>query len=111
MGSVSIRGTSRLKFARFVTVEGVDFWELPEYPEVLPAPDDILYTVSRKDRIDTLSECFYDGDPTLWWIIAIVNKFRLLPTDMRENMQIRVPNGKRVFTQILKSANRGEEGK
>jgi nucleoid-associated protein YgaU len=110
MGDVTIRSTSRLRYARFVTTGGVDYWELPEYPTVDPANDDILYTVSRKDRIDKLADRFY-GDPTLWWIIALANDFRLLPTDMRENMQIRIPNGKRVFTEILRSANRGQEGK
>ena len=110
MGSVSIRGTSRLKFARFVTIGGVDCWELPEYPEVSAAPDDILYTVARKDRIDALAQRFY-GDSTLWWIIALANELRLLPTDLQENTQIRIPNGKRVFTDILRRANRGEEGK
>jgi len=110
MGEVSIRSTSRLRFARYVTTGGVDYWELPEYPEVPPAPDDILYTVTRKDRIDSLAQRFY-GDSTLWYIIALANDFRLVPTDMRENMQLRIPNGKRVFTEILRSANRGEEGK
>ncbi len=110
MGSVSIRGSSRLKFARFVTIEGVDCWELPEYPEVSPAPDDILYTVAQKDRIDALAQRFY-GDSTLWWIIALANDLRLLPTDLTANARIRIPNGKRVFTDILRSANRGEEGK
>jgi nucleoid-associated protein YgaU len=110
MGKVSIRGTSRLKFSRLVTTGGVDYWELPEFPSVDPAPDDILYTVARKDRIDNLANEHY-GDPTLWWIIALANGFRLLPTDMRENMQIRIPNGKRVFTDILRKASRGEEGR
>lgn len=110
MGEVSIRSTSRLKFARYVSIGGVDCWEHPEYPEVLPAPDDILYTVTRKDRIDLLAHRFY-GDSALWYIIALANDFRLLPTDMRENMQLRIPNGKRVFSEILRSASRGEEGK
>ena len=107
---VKLRETSRLRFAKLFSTGGVEHWDLPEYPIIENAPDDILYTVSRTDRIDLLAFRFY-GSAELWWIIALANGYELLPTDLRENTTLRIPSGQRVFTQILRSANRGEEGR
>jgi hypothetical protein len=108
--SVRLRETSRLRFARLLELGGVECWELPEYPSIEPQPDDILYTVARLDRIDLLAHRFYNSSE-LWWIIAIANNLRLLPNDLRENMQLRIPTARRVYTEILKGATRGEEGR
>jgi hypothetical protein len=108
--AVRLRETSRLRFARLLELGGVECWELPEYPTISAEPDDVLYTVARTDRIDLLAHRFYNSSE-LWWVIALANGFRLLPSDMRENMVLRVPSARRVFTTILKGATRGEEGR
>lgn len=108
--AVKIRDTSRLKFARLITLDGVEHWESPEYPEIREAPDDIRYTVDLNDRIDRLSSRFY-GTPDLWWIIALANELRLLPNDLSEGATLRIPSGRRVFTEILRRPSRGREGR
>lgn len=108
--TVRIRDTSRLRFARLITIDGVEHWEMPEYPEIREAPDDIIYTVDRNDRIDRIATRFYNS-PDLWWIIALANELRLLPNDLSEGDKIRVPSGRRVFTEILRKPSRGREGR
>jgi hypothetical protein len=86
----------------------VEFWDLPEYPEIGPAGDDIMYTVNRLDRIDLIANAFYES-ADLWWIIAIRNDMRLLPNDMYEGQKLYVPSSRRVFGTILRNASRGRE--
>lgn len=104
--TVKISGSSRLRFSRLITLDGVEHWEMPEYPEILPANDDIVYTVDSSDRIDNLSNRFY-STPILWWIIAIANDFELLPNDMVPGNTIRIPSARRVFGDILRKKQRG----
>jgi hypothetical protein len=108
--TVRVRDTSRLKFARLIDLDGVEHWELPEYPEIPEASDDRRYVVSRSDRIDRLAETFY-GVVDLWWVIAIANDLELVPNDLYENQVLRIPSGRRVFTQILRRPSRGLEGR
>lgn len=108
--AIRLRDTSRLRFSKLFDIEGVECWELWEPPTIDPQPDDILYTVARMDRIDLLAHRFYNS-AELWWVIALANDFRLLPTDMKENMQLRIPSPTRVFNKILKSASRGKESR
>lgn len=108
--SVRVRDASRLKFAKLSTLDGVEFWELPEYPKIEDAPDDRRYVVNRRDRIDLLANAFY-GTPVLWWVIALRNDLELLPNDMYEGQVLQIPSARRVFSQILRRPNRGEEGR
>jgi nucleoid-associated protein YgaU len=108
--TVRIRSTSRLKFARLATIDGVEHWELPEYPRVDEAADDIKYVVDRSDRIDKLATTFY-SDPSLWWIIALANGMALLPNDLDAGTTIRIPSQRRVFVEILRRPSSGAEGR
>lgn len=108
--TVRIRNTSRLKFARLTTIDGVEHWELPEYPAIDQAADDGRYIVDRHDRIDKIAVTFY-SDPGLWWIIAIANDLALLPNDLCAGMTLRIPSQKRVFTEILRRPTGGVEGR
>jgi hypothetical protein len=108
--SVRLRDTSRLRWARLLTIDGMEFWEQPEYPEIGEAPDDMAYEVSRTDRIDRIAFNFYRSTD-LWWIIALRNDLRLLPDDMYEGRIIQIPSNRRVYNTILRSPSRGKEGK
>jgi len=108
--AVNVRETSRQRFAKLVEIEGVECWELWEPPNLDPQPNDILYKVARKDRIDLLAKRFYES-AELWWVIALANDFRLIPNDMKENATIRIPAPARVTVSVLKRANKGEEGR
>jgi|SRR6056300_1033944 len=108
--AVNLRSTSRLRFARLVSLDGVEHWELPEYPTILPSSTDSTYKVSRSDRIDLLANRFY-GSVDLWWVIAIANDLELVPNDLYEGQELIIPSSRRVFTQILRRPSRGQEGK
>jgi nucleoid-associated protein YgaU len=108
--TVNVRDTSRLRFAKLALIDGVELWNLPEYPEIEAAPDDLRYVVDRKDRIDRLAFSFY-GNAELWWVIALANELRLLPNDMKQGDTLRIPSPRRVFNQILRSPSRGVEGR
>jgi len=106
--AVKIRDTSRMKFARLITLGGIEHWEYPEYPTIEAAPDDIKYTVDANDRIDLMAMRFY-GNVDLWWIIAVANGLKLLPNDLNAQDEIRIPSARRVFSQILRKTSRGQE--
>lgn len=107
---IKLRRTSRLRFAKRSLIEGVEAWDLPEYPDIQPANDDITYRVAKLDRIDNLSYRFYDSKD-LWWIIALRNDLRLLPNDLKPYIDIYIPSPRRVFNEILRHPSRGIEGK
>ena len=108
--AVKIRGTSRINFARLMTIDEVEHWEMPEYPIIAAAQDDTLYQVKQDDRIDLIANQYY-GNPELWWIIAVVNDFALLPNDLKPLSTIRIPSNNRVFNKILRQASKKKEGR
>jgi nucleoid-associated protein YgaU len=108
--AVRLRKTSRLLFAKLLSIDDVEHWELPVYPKIEEATDDKRYTVDQNDRIDKIANKFY-GSPELWWIIALANGMELLPSDLNANAVIRIPSQRRVFTQILRRPSRGREGR
>lgn len=108
--TIRVRGTSRLLFARTLIIDGVECFEMPEYPVIDEADDDVIYQVKQKDRIDLIANRFY-GNPELWWIIAIANDLGLLPSDLKPFSTIRIPSNSRVFGKILKQAPKKKEGR
>jgi nucleoid-associated protein YgaU len=100
--AVRIRAGSRLQFSTLRLLGGVECWDLPEYPLILPAEDDVEYMVQGNDRIDRLAELFY-GDPQLWYVIALANDLRLLPTDLYPDRVLKIPSSTRVFSKILRT--------
>lgn len=108
--AVRLRNTSRLRWARLITLDDVEHWEQPEYPKIEAAPDDKRYTVGRNDRVDRLAQRFY-GSQDLWWVIALANGMELLPSDLNPNAVLRIPSQRRVFTEILRRPNSGVEGR
>jgi hypothetical protein len=98
--SVRIQTNSRLQFAPLLEVGGYEFWD-PVYPPDMPTqPDDVIYTVKDSDRIDLLAYRFY-GDPSLWWVIAVVNNLEILPTDLVVGANLRIPSKTYVTTTVL----------
>jgi nucleoid-associated protein YgaU len=81
---------SRLRFGQFIAIDGFNFWDVLDLPEIPEKPSDITYQVQSGDRIDVLAEKFY-GDPILWWVIAIANGLEILPTQLTEGSILRIP--------------------
>lgn len=89
--SVQVKKNSRLRFAKLMTLDGVEFWDLLDLPDIPIQPDDIQYQVVAQDRIDLLAYNFY-GDPVLWWVIAAANGLELLPTQLNVGQFLRIPS-------------------
>lgn len=87
---ISVARKSRLRFKDFVSVRGVEFWELDNLPTVPQSPADVYYRVDVQDRMDLLATSYY-GDPNLWWVIAVANDLDL-PTDLQPGNVIRIPS-------------------
>jgi nucleoid-associated protein YgaU len=89
--TVRIKNNSRLFFSELFVTAGVEYWGLPEYPDVEARDDDILHEVVEHDRIDKLASDYY-GDPVLWWVIARANGLKLIPADLKVGSELRIPS-------------------
>lgn len=96
----TVRSHSRLRFTSFQAVDTIEFWGLLEIPVIPEQPDDILYRVSGRDRIDTLAFRFYQ-DSVLWWVIATANNMEIVPTDLNEGDTIRIPSPRFILEEFF----------
>jgi hypothetical protein len=103
--AVDIRSSSRLKFADLLIVDDVEFWDTLVLPDPVSRQDDIIHVVSQTDRIDLIADRYYQ-DAGLWWVIAWANNLDILPTDLNEGAQIRIPSKSFVVTELLRKATR-----
>lgn len=100
--TVRIRNSSRLLHANLFVTGGVEYWELPEYPTIDVRDDDLTHEVEESDRIDKLAYTYY-GDANLWWIIALANDLRMLPSDLQAESKIRIPSPVYVTGVLLRA--------
>jgi hypothetical protein len=101
--AVKVRRFSRLRFGELIVVDDVEFWDVLDLPTIVAQPDDLQYQVLRSDRIDLLSQRFYQ-DPRLWWVIAAANDMEILPTDLNEGDQLIIPSPRYVKQELFKQA-------
>ena len=112
--AVQINNASYLLYSQLVNVDGIQFWDLVDFPDMLPQDDDIIIIigtgqsgalVSNEEalRIDLLSYRIY-GTPQLWWAIALRNNFELVPTEFKINQEIVVPSPRYIFQEYLPKA-------
>ena len=67
-----------------------DRYNTARYPSFPKQPTD-LYIISRElDRLDLLSNEFYE-DPRFWWVLAQVNNLGKGTLDIRPGIQLRIP--------------------
>lgn len=103
--AVEVRNSSRLLFADLLTDEGVEFWDTLVLPDARAREDDIQYVVANGDRIDLIADRFYQ-DSRLWWVVAWANNLEIIPTDLKEGQQLRIPSTDFVETELLGRARR-----
>jgi len=101
--AVKVKSNSRMRFYDLITIDGFEFWDLPELPEVPIQLDDQYHQVMDGDRIDLLAHRFY-GDPVLWWVIAVANDIELVPTDLSVGDILRIPSPNYVNQILFKKA-------
>ena len=67
-----------------------DRYNTARYPSFPKQPTD-LYIISRElDRLDLLSNEFYE-DPRFWWVLAKVNNLGKGSLDVPAGIQLRIP--------------------
>ena len=72
------------------------------YPVVRPSLSDIVVVSNEGDYLDTLAFKFY-GDPTLWWILALVNNLGKGRLSVTPGINLRVPtNTSEIIDQFNK---------
>jgi nucleoid-associated protein YgaU len=101
--SVQVVQNSRLRFADLGLIDGIEFWDVVDLPDLPEQPDDITYQVQSGDRLDRLANRFY-GDPVLWWVIAAANDLEILPTDLNDGSFLRIPSPRFVVQQLFRDA-------
>jgi hypothetical protein len=60
------------------------------YPIVHPSSMDVLIVSNEADYLDTLAFKYY-GDPTLWWVIAMVNNIGKGRLSITPGTVLRIP--------------------
>jgi nucleoid-associated protein YgaU len=90
---------SRLKHATLVSLDGIEFWSRPRYPDLPLSTGDIYHTVEAEQRIDTIARTYYKNEK-LWWIIAHANNMFVLPCELEMGARIRIPDP-RVVRKLL----------
>lgn len=112
--AIELDRASYLLFSQLVNVDGVEFWELPEYPQLFPQDDDIFVTIGKGElgelvsseeaiRMDLLAYRIYNT-PHLWWIIAVRNNFEIMPSSLKVGQTIIVPSPRYVYEEIISKA-------
>ena len=70
--------------------DGKRVYKTTVYPIILPADTDIQVVSNEGDYLDTLAYKYY-GDPTLYWIIAVVNKIGKGRLSVDAGLTLRIP--------------------
>jgi len=86
-----VRSNSRLRFADYVVIDGIEFWNMLEFPPIEAQPDDIYHVVVGWERLDLLAEQYY-GDARLKFVIAIANDIEIEPTDFNTSETVLIPS-------------------
>jgi hypothetical protein len=97
--AVRVQRGSRLRFGEVVIVDGVEFWDVLDIPEIPEQRDDLIHKVVSPDRIDLLAHRYYK-DARLWWVIAVANAIEELPTELNIGDEVRIPSP-RYVSQVL----------
>lgn len=101
--TVQLQRGSRLRFGQTVTLQGVQFWEVLDLPDILAQRDDLVHRVVGPDRIDMLAHRYYQ-DARLWWVIAVANDMEEIPTELNVGDDIRIPSPRYVLQVLFKKA-------
>lgn len=70
--------------------DGKKVYFTTEYPRIEPSPTDIVIISNEADYLDSLAYKYY-GDPTMWWIIALVNNLGKARMSVTPGLQLRIP--------------------
>jgi hypothetical protein len=72
------------------------------YPRIPRSSTDVFIISNETDYLDTLAYKYY-GDPTLWWIIALVNNIGKGRMSVEPGLTLRIPTN---INEIIDQFNR-----
>jgi len=98
--AVNVAPSSRLLFNQFLSLDGYSFWDTLDLPDFVARPGDLKHTVALGDRLDILAFNFYK-DAGFWWVIAWANGMEILPTDLKKDSSIIIPDPQFVVNSLL----------
>lgn len=112
--AVKLNPASYLLFSELINVDGVEFWGLVDFPQLLEQPDDIfidigigklgeIVSTDESLRIDLLSNRIY-GTPHLWWALALRNGLEVVPSGFKFGETVVASSPRYIFEEILPKA-------
>ena len=81
--------------------DGKKVYFTTQYPIIEPSNSDIIVISNEADYLDSLAFKYY-GDPTLWWVIALVNNVGKARMGVPPGLQLRIPTN---INEILVNFN------
>lgn len=114
--AIKLDPASYLLFSTPLNVDGVEFWSLVDFPQLLEQDDDIfiqigigklgeLVSTDESLRIDLLSQRIY-GTPQLWWALALRNNLEVVPSGFKFGETIIASSPRYIFEEILPRSGR-----
>ena len=93
---------NRISYLNIKSDKKSPYYKNIKYPEIPQSVFDLYVTTTVGDRLDLLSNTYYDT-PHLWWVIATAN-FNVIRRDsyvLKEGLQIRIPQSINfIYTQL-----------
>lgn len=75
------------------------------YPVIQKSIKDIVIISNENDYLDILANKYY-GDPTLWWIIALVNNIGKGRLSVEPGLYLRIPTNVNEIMDQFKKLNK-----
>jgi hypothetical protein len=97
----------RITYLNIKTNKKFPYYKNIKYPEIPVSQFDLYVTTTMGDRLDLLSNTYYDT-PDLWWVIATAN-FNTIRRDsyvLKEGLQIRIPQSINFIYNALEKLNK-----
>lgn len=98
---------NRITYLSIKTNLKTPYYKNIKYPEIPVSEYDLYVTTTVGDRLDLLSNTYYDT-PNLWWVIATAN-FNIIRRDsyvLKEGLQIRIPQSINLIYKALEKINK-----
>jgi hypothetical protein len=90
-------------FCPFYKIDGIEFFDTPEFPVIDGEFNTITIDQRYMGRLDLLSFDFYQN-ANLWWVVALYNELQFIPSDMKLGMTLKIPT-QSVVSNFLDKSN------
>ncbi len=84
--------------------DGKRVYKTTQYPTIQPQDNDAIIISQDGDYLDSLAYQYY-GDPSLYWILALVNNLGKGRMSVQPGLQIRIPQNVNSIINQFNSLN------